>query len=159
MELLLLEDIPGVGVKNDIIVVKEGFALNNLLPRRRALVATPAVRKRYADLIKTRAEDRERESQLLKSAAGVLKDIVLTFVRKATKTGKLYASVSEHDIAVELTEKHQVEVPEADIVVDEHIKSVGSHTAKVKLGDKEADLKIEVVAEGGEVESVDNTKS
>ena len=46
MELLLLEDIPGVGQKNDIIVVKNGFALNNLLPRRRALIATPTVRKR-----------------------------------------------------------------------------------------------------------------
>jgi len=148
MELLLLEDIPGIGVKNDIIVVKEGFALNNLLPRRRALVATPAVRKRYADLIKTRAEDRERETQLMRSAAGVLKDIVLKFVKKATKSGKLYAAVSEHEIAVMLSEKHQVEIPEVDVVIDEHIKTVGSHTVKVKLGDKEAEVRIEVVSEG-----------
>jgi large subunit ribosomal protein L9 len=152
MELLLLEDIPGVGSKNDIIVVKEGFALNNLLPRRRALVATPAVRKRYAEQIRRRAEEKVREIELQKSAVGVLKDIVLEFVRKASKNGKLYAAVSAKDIAEVLEEKHQVEVSESDVLIDEEIKSLGAHTAKVKLGPQgEVPVKIEVKTEGEDI--------
>ena len=55
MEVLLLQDIPGIGKKDDLLIVKEGYALNNLLPYRKALVATPTVRKRYADQIRGRA--------------------------------------------------------------------------------------------------------
>lgn len=148
MEVLLLEDIPGVGKRNDIIVVRSGFALNNLLPRRRALVATPAVRKRYAEHIKRRAEEKQHEIELAKSAAGVLRDTVLKFTRKASKTGKLYAAISAGDIAEALSEQVQVEVPEVDIQVETEIKSVGSHSAKVKLGSEGVvPVKIAVVAE------------
>ena len=148
MEILLLEDIPGVGKRNDIIVVKSGFALNNLLPRRRGLVATPAVRKRYADQIKRRAEEKHNESELQKSAAGVLADAVLTFTRKATKNNKLYAAVTAKDIAEALSEQVSVEVPEADVIVAEEIKSVGSHVAQVKLGEEGlCEVRLEVSAE------------
>ena len=144
MEVLLLEDVPGVGQRNDIIVVKDGYALNHLLPRRRALVATPTVRKRYAEQIKRRAEEKMREVELGKSAAGLLKDKSLTFTKKVTKTLKLYAGVSEKEISEALHEQLQIEVPEADVTVAEPIKSVGTHTAKVKVGTQELDVKIEV---------------
>lgn len=148
MEVLLLEDIPGIGKRNDIIIVRSGFALNNLLPRRRALVATPAVRKRYAEQIKHRAQEKQHEIELAKSAAGVLRDIVLKFTKKASKTGKLYAAISASNIAEALSEQVQVEVPEADVIVENEIKSVGSHSAKVKLGSEGVVImKIAVVAE------------
>ena len=116
MEVLLLEDIPGVGRKNDIIIVKNGFALNNLLPRRRALVATPTVRKRYAEQIRRRAEEKVQETELARSAAGVLKDAVLLFTRKVTKADKLYAAVSQKDIAEALSEQLHIEVPEVNVI-------------------------------------------
>lgn len=148
MEVLLLEDIPGIGKRNDIIIVRSGFALNNLLPRRRALVATPAVRKRYAEQIKHRAQEKQHEIELAKSAAGVLRDTVLIFTKKASKTGKLYAAISAGNIAEALSEQVQVEVPEADVTVDTEIKSVGSHSAKVKLGSEGVvTVKIAVAAE------------
>ena len=148
MEVLLLEDIPGIGQKNDIIIVKHGFALNNLLPRKRALVATPTVRKRYADHIRRRAEEKARETELMKSAAGVLKDVVLSFTRKASKTGKLYGAISEKDISDILAEKHSIEVAEVNVIIVEPMKSVGVHTAKVKLGEQgEAEVKIQITAE------------
>ncbi len=147
MEVLLLEDVPGIGQRNDIIVVKDGFALNHLLPRRRALVATPTVRKRYAEQIKRRAEEKMREAELAKSAASILRGKTLTFTKKATKTGKLYAGVSEKEISEALHEQLQIEVPEADVTAAEPIKSIGTHTAKVKVGTQELEVKIEVKAE------------
>ena len=147
MEILLLEDIPGVGRKNDIIIVKNGFALNNLLPRRRALVATPTVRKRYAEQIRRRAEEKIQETELARSATGVLKDAILMFTRKVSKADKLYAAISPKDIAEALSEQLSIEVAEANVIVDEPIKSMGLHTAKVKLQDQEVPVKIEVKAE------------
>lgn len=147
MEVLLLEDVPGVGQRNDIIVVKDGFALNHLLPRRRALVATPTVRKRYAEQIKRRAEEKMQEAELARSASSLLKEKTLNFTKKVTKTGKLYAGVNEKEISEALHEQLQIEVPEAHVMLAEHIKTVGAHTARVKVGTQEIEVKIEVKAE------------
>jgi len=149
MEVLLLEDIAGLGKQNDIIVVRSGFALNNLLPRRRALVATPAVRKRYAEQIKRRAEEKQHEIELQKSAAGVLRDTVLLFTRKAGKAGKLYAAIHAGDIAEALSEQVQVEVAEVDVVIENEIKSVGNHSAQVKLG-SEGLVTVNIAVQGAE---------
>ena len=150
LEVLLLEDIPGVGQQNDIIVVREGFALNNLLPRRRAIVATPTVRKRYAEQIKRRAEEKAREVDLARSAASLLKDKVLAFARKATKNGKLYAAVSERMISEALHEQLQIEVAEAAVLIKEEVKSVGMHAVRVKIAGQELDLRVEVHPEQSE---------
>ena len=150
LEVLLLEDIPGIGQRSDIIVVREGFALNNLLPRRRAIVATPTVRKRYADHIKRRAEEKAREMDLARSAASLLKDKVLAFTRKATKNGKLYAAVSERMISEALHEQLQIEVAEAAVLIKEEVKSVGVHAVRVKIAGQELDLKVEVHPEQSE---------
>src|SRR3989338_2160971 len=122
MEVLLLEDVPGVGQRNDIIVVKDGYALNHLLPRRRALVATPTVRKRYAEQIKNRAEEKMKESELARSPAAIFKDKTPPYTKKATRAGKLYAGVWEKKISEPLHEQPQIEVPGAHVTIAEHIK-------------------------------------
>src|SRR2546423_12740961 len=99
MEILLLQDIAGIGKKNDLLVVGDGFALNCLLPQRKALVATPTVRKRYADQIRKRAEEKETDRQSQQQAAAALSGKAVQFTRKVTKTGKLYAAISEEQIA------------------------------------------------------------
>ena len=89
----------GIGKKNDLLIVGDGYALNYLLPHRKALVATPTVRKRYADQIRKRAEEKERERNLRANAAQALAGKSVTISRKASKVGKLYAAVSESQIA------------------------------------------------------------
>ena len=61
MEVLLLQDVQNVGQKNDLLMVGDGYALNFLLPQQKAIVATPTVRKRYAEEIRRRAEQKELE--------------------------------------------------------------------------------------------------
>ena len=147
LELLLLEDIPGIGQRNDIVVVKDGFALNNLLPRRRAIVLTPTVRKRYAEQIKRRAEEKAHMVDLARSAAEILKGKTLTLTKKASKTGKLYAAVNEDEIAKALREQHELTViPEHVVIVDE-MKTVGKHTARLKLDGEEIEFALEVKGE------------
>lgn len=147
MEILLLQDVNGIGKKNDLLVVGDGFALNFLLPQRKALVATPTVRKRYADQIRKRAEEKESERQLRLNAAAALAGKSLTFTKKVTKTGKLYAAISEDHIAKAMKDEHGLEVASESIILAEPIKAVGTFTAKVKLGDAEQSISITVKAE------------
>lgn len=135
MEILLLQDVPGIGKKNDLLVVGDGFALNCLLPDRRALVATPTVRRRYAEEIKRRAEEKQREVALKSSVAGKVSGKELLLRRKVTKTGKLYAAITEKHIAEALRDQFTVEVDAGAIELTEHIKTLGAHEATLKAGD------------------------
>ncbi len=147
MELLLLKDVTGIGRKNDLIVVGNGYALNCLLPQRIALVATPAVRKRYADDIKNRAEEREKELVLRTSALAVLKDKKISLSRKVTKTGKLYAAVTEAMVASTLKDQHGIDVRESDVRIDDPIKTTGQHAVSIVVGAQFAPIIVEVKAE------------
>ncbi len=144
MEVLLLQDIPGVGKKSDLIVVGDGFALNFLLPRRAALVATPLVRKRYADLIRRRAEERETEKSAKRDAAAAISGKTVTLTKKATKTGKLYAGITEAMLVTEIQKQLGVTVKEDDIDMPEHLKSIGSHQITVQMSDQKVPVTVKI---------------
>lgn len=146
MEVLLLSDISGVGKKNDLIVVKAGFALNHLLPERKALVVTPNVRKRYAEQIKHRAIEREREREIQLSLSNTLTGKVVHITGKGSKAGKLYASVSEEQISAALKEEYSIAIPASAIVIADHIKKTGNHTVTVTVGTQSVPVTIEVKA-------------
>ncbi|MBI1813203.1 50S ribosomal protein L9 [Candidatus Peregrinibacteria bacterium] len=147
MEILLLEDVAGIGKKNDLLVVGDGFALNCLLPQRKALVATPTVRKRYAEQIRKRAEEKEHDRQMQTQAAAMLAGKSLLFRRKATKTGKLYAGISPTNIVEELERAFGLKVSEDAVTLPEHIKQVGTFSVTIKIGDLTHSMPVKVEAE------------
>ncbi len=147
MEVLLLTDISGVGKKNDLIVVKSGFALNHLLPERKALVVTPNVRKRYAEHIKQRALEREREREIQLSLSNTLTGKVVHVSGKASKAGKLYAAISESQIAEALKQEYAITMPTDAIQIADHIKKIGKHTVTVTVGIQTVPITIEVKAD------------
>ena len=147
MEILLLQDIVGIGKKNDLLVVGDGFALNYLLPNRHALVATPTVRKRYAEQIKRRAEEKERERMLAQNAAELLRGKSVNFTKKVTKTGKLYAGITAEQIALALRDQLGVELPVDAVDLPEHIKTVGAHAVSVKMAGQTLTVQVIVQAE------------
>lgn len=144
MEVLLLEDIPGIGKKNDLLLVGDGYALNCLLPRRQALIATPTVRKRYAESIKKRAIERQSELEAKQSAAAAVAGKKISFTRKATKTGKLYGAITEKVIAEALKEQLKLDIEESAIKLEDHIKALGEHTAHVEVAGRSEDLTVQV---------------
>lgn len=159
MEILLLQDVAGIGKKNDLLVVGDGFALNCLLPQRKALVATPTVRKRYAEQIKKRALEKEREKALHQQAASALTGKTVQFARKATKTGKLYAAVSAQDIADAIRDQLVMNVSPDQIIIDQHIKSVGNTQVQVKLGDQQHSITIAVHEEKPVKKAIEKEKA
>jgi large subunit ribosomal protein L9 len=142
MEVLLLKDIPGVGKKNDLLVVGDGYALNFLLPRRHALVATPTVRKRFADQIKRRAEEKDRERLAMQGVQTALAGKSVRISHKATKTGKLYAGVSSQEIAAAVKEQFSLELSAESIVITDPIKSAGTFPVQIKVGEASTTLSV-----------------
>lgn len=147
MEILLLEDVPGIGKKDDLLVVGDGYALNKLLPARAAIVATPTVRRRYAEQIRRRAEERAKEMAVQQSAASAVQGQKISFARKVTKTGKLYAAISEKHLAAALKDQLALDVKESAISIAEPIKALGTHECMVKLADADQKVEVEVTQE------------
>ncbi len=147
MEVLLLEDVNGIGKKNDLLVVGDGFALNCLLPTRKALVATPTVRKRYADQIRKRAEEKESDRSRQVQAASALAGKSLQLARKASKTGKLYAAISEEQIREAFKVQHDLDIASDAVVIEQPIKAVGKFTIQVQVGNAQQTVPMEVTAE------------
>ncbi|HLD32329.1 MAG TPA: 50S ribosomal protein L9 [Candidatus Peribacteraceae bacterium] len=147
MEILLLEDLPGIGKKNDLLIVGDGYAMNKLLPNRMALVATPTVRRRYAEQIRRRAMEKAAEVAAQQAGGSQIQGQTITIAKKATKTGKLYAAVAEKLIADEIKKQLKVAVKEDAITVAVPIKSLGTHTVSVVLAGIAHSLTVEVTQE------------
>lgn len=148
MEIILKEDIPSLGHKDDIVTVKDGYARNFLIPKGMAINATNSVKKMHEEILRQRAHKEAKLVEEAKEAAKKLEGISLTIGAKTSTKGKIFGSVNTIQIAEALNEKG-FRVDRKDITIKEElIKEVGSYTAKIKLH-KEVyvDIPFEIVAE------------
>ncbi|MGE4568355.1 MAG: 50S ribosomal protein L9 [Bacteroidales bacterium] len=148
MEIILIQDVANLGMKDDIVTVKDGYAQNFLIPRKLATMATPSAKKVLAENTRQRAH---KEAQIKASAtemAAKMTGIRLEIGAKTSTTGKIFGSVNAIQIAEALSEKgFQVERKNV-ILSDEAIKEVGVYKAKVKLHrEVVVEIEIEVISE------------
>lgn len=148
MEIILREDIPTLGHKDDIITVKDGYARNYLIPKGLAINATASARKMHEEILRQRAHKEAKLVEEAKAIAKKLDGLSLTIGAKTSTKGKIFGSVNTIQISEALAEKG-FEIDRKNISIKEElIKEVGSYTAKVKLH-KEVyvDIPFEIVAE------------
>ena len=147
MEIILKEDIIGLGYKNDIVNVKSGYGRNYLIPYGKAVIASESALKQLAETLKQRAHKIAKIKADAEAKAATLEGVALTITAKTSANGSIYGSVGNAQVAEELA-KLGHEVDRKIIVVKETIKEVGSYKAIVKLH-KEVSVEIpfEVVAE------------
>ena len=132
MEIILLERVEKLGAIGDVVRVKDGFARNYLLPRKKALRANEANRKVFeANRARIEEENAERRSDAEKDAKGVDGKTV-QLIRQASNTGQLYGSVSARDI-VEALEGDGAHVTKSQVVLDRPIKAIGMQEVKIAL--------------------------
>lgn len=148
MEIILVQDVEKLGYKDDIIIVKDGFARNYLIPQKMAIIATSSAKKVMAENKRQRAHKEAKIKQDAEKLAGRMTNLKITIGVKASQTGKIFGSVTPLLIA-EAIQKSGYDVERKQIVVtDDHIKEVGNYAVKIKLH-KEVyiDVDLEVVAE------------
>ncbi len=134
IEIILKEDIPNLGIKGEIVRVRPGYARNYLIPKGLAVPATAAHRQ-WIERMKAEAEARRKAmEELAKSLKERLQAVRLTIPMRAGSEGQLFGSVTPAIIAEALTQ-YQIEVDRRDISIPHEIKTLGIHTAHVKLPD------------------------
>jgi large subunit ribosomal protein L9 len=132
MDVILLERVEKLGAIGDVVKVKDGFARNYLLPRKKALRANEANRKVFeANRARIEEENANRRGEAEKAAKGVDGKSV-KLIRQASNTGQLYGSVSARDIA-EALEGVGAKVAKSQVVLDRPIKAIGLHEVKIAL--------------------------
>lgn len=151
MEIILKEDIIGLGFKNEIVSVKAGYGRNYLIPYGKAVIASESAKKQLAEDLKQKAVKLAKIKAEAEAMAEKLNAVNLTISTKVSATGQIYGSVNNLHIAEELT-KLGLEV-NRKIIVMKDVKEVGSYVALVKLHkDVTANVAFDVVAESANVE-------
>lgn len=146
MEIILKEDIIGLGYKNDIVNVKNGYGRNYLIPTGKAVIASPSARKILAENLKQQAHKLAVIKQNAEDKAKALEGVALTIEAKVSATGQLYGSVNTIIVAEELAKKG-IEV-DRKIITMKDIKTVGSYEATIHFHKEvEVKLPVTVVAE------------
>ena len=132
MEVILLERIERLGQMSDVVVVKDGFARNFLLPKNKALRANK-INLEYFEKEKINLEAKNLK---LKSEAEAISDKITKdnyiVIRQASDTGQLYGSVNSGDIKDKL-EEEGFSLEKNQIVLDKPIKEIGYHEIRLKL--------------------------
>lgn len=148
MEIILKQDIPNLGGKDDIIQVKDGFARNYLIPKGYAIAATASARKILAENIRQRAHKEEKIMEEARAVAQKMEGISLTIGAKTSSKGKVFGSVNNIQIAEALKEKGFDIDRKRILIKDEPIREVGRYVATVKLHKEvSVDIEFEVVSE------------
>lgn len=132
MQIILQEDIEKLGTRGEVVNVAEGYARNYLLPRKLALEASPGNLKRLEKIRTTLAKRTATEREGAQKQAEFLKDVTLTFSRKAGENDQLFGSVTAADISEALAAQG-FEIDKRRIDLAEPIKIVGEYEVTTKL--------------------------
>jgi len=145
MEVILLEDLKGVGAKGATVSVKPGFARNYLLPRRLAIPTGTKAANLYQELARQKAAQTDKLVAAAKAEAAKIDGLQVNIAAQANEEDTLFGSITNADVAQAL-EAAGHEVDRRRIEVPEHIKQLGSYDVTVRYyGGVTATVKVWVV--------------
>lgn len=132
-QLLLLEDIDGVGRSGDIVSVKPGFARNFLIPQQKALFAEKHTIRLQEKLKEERAKRAVEDKQHSEVISEQLQGKEISIAVKIDAEGHMYGSVSAQDIANLLKDQLNIHIEKRNVVLPKPIREIGEHGINLKL--------------------------
>ncbi len=142
MKVILLKDVPKVGQRYDIKDVSEGFALNMLIPRGLAEVASPKAIAKVEALKLNDLTQRKIQDELLLKSLEKIKSIVLHIKEKKNEKGHLFAGITKERLAEEIKKQEKVEVLAESIKLSKPLKEAGEHKVLIEILGKKAEFKV-----------------
>ena len=147
MEVILTENVSGLGNRGDVIKVKDGYARNYLFPKKLAIPATENNRKMLEEENRIRHRKDEKVKQSVQALAEKMEGLSCTIVVQAGEEDKLYGSVGPHEIAKAINEQG-FDIDHKQVIMEEPIKKLGVYTVPVRLHrEVEVSVKVWVVKE------------
>ena len=133
MEVILLEDLDGVGAKGATVNVKPGYARNFLLPRRLAISSGTRAANLYQELERQNRIQQDKLVALARAAAAKLEGVEVNVPAQANEEDTLFGSVTSADVADALARAGHT-VDKKTIEMDDHIKQLGRYDVTIKVG-------------------------
>lgn len=147
VKVILRDDVSGLGKRGDIVEVSKGYVRNYLSPRGLAMPATEGAQQQAEAMRKARAVKDARDRESAEQIATVLVPKSIEIVMKASDAGRLFGSVSQTEIVAAVSEQTGIELDRKDLLLDDHIKDVGTHMVTARLhSDVQFPITIEVIA-------------
>lgn len=145
MKIILLQDVVKVGKKYEVKNVADGYALNLLIPKKLAKVATDKEIKDL-EIIKKQYEEKQkaREEVLIRNIEA-LSNSSINIRAKANKEGKLFSSIGKEDIILAIKDQKALNIDPENIVLDKPIKEANEQSIEIKADGKSAVIKINIV--------------
>ena len=132
MKIILSQDVAGVGRKNEVKNVSDGYARNFLLPRKLAQIATPATVASAEKLKKQAEQENELQKDILGKNVQSLKGLKIQIKAKANEKGHLFSIINPDEISKSLKEQHRLDIPSKFIEIEKPVKELGKHIVKAK---------------------------
>ncbi len=147
MKVLLRRDVDGVGRRGDVVDVSGGYARNFLLPSGAALLATDTMASQAASMRRARDLRDAKDQEAALAQKDALERQAVRIPARASAQGKLFGSVGPLEVANAVSAATGVTLERSQVVLEEHLKELGSTQVEVKLfGDVRATVTVEVVA-------------
>lgn len=147
MEIILKEDIKGLGYKNDTVDVKPGYGRNYLIPQGFAIIASVSNKKMIAENIRQAAHKAEKLRQDAEDLAKSIGEVVLEIKTKAGESGKIFGAITALQVSDALAAKG-FEIDRKKISFNTQVKNVGEYKVSLDLHKEvQHDVNISVVAE------------
>jgi large subunit ribosomal protein L9 len=149
MEIILKQDVLNLGHKDDIVKVKNGYALNYLIPQGFAIMATDSAKKIHAENMRQRAHKEAKLREDAQALAAKLEGLQVTVATKVSASGKIFGSINNIQVAEALAAKgFELDRRSITIAQEDKLQEVGIYDAVVKCyKDIKANIKVEVVSE------------
>jgi large subunit ribosomal protein L9 len=132
MEVILKDDVKGLGFKNDIVTVKPGYGRNYLIPQGIAVIADKSNKKVVAENIRQASHKAEKVKMDAQAVADQIGDTVIELRAKVGESGKIFGAVTTTQLSDALRAKG-IDVDRKKISFDQEVKSAGEYTASFAL--------------------------
>ena len=147
MKVILMQDIKGVGKKDEVINASDGYARNFLFPKNLAVEANAENLSKLKAKNESKEYQKEQEKEAAKKIADKMAKIQLKIQVKAGENGKIFGGVTAKEISEELNKQYQVKIDKKKIDLKETIKTLGVRTVEIKLYEGViGKLKIDVIS-------------
>lgn len=147
MELILKQDVQGLGYKNDIVKVKSGYGNNYLIPNGFALIANESNKRLVNENIRQAAHKASKVKQDAEAIAAKVGELTVEIKTKAGETGKIFGAVTAIQISDALKAKG-FDIDRKKVILKESPKQVGTYTATLDLHKEvKHEITVKVIAE------------
>lgn len=149
MEIILLKDVEKLGYADDVVNVKNGYALNYLIPQGYAVVKNDTNLRELGTRLRLKEKKEAKLLEQIQEITARLKESTFKIGAKVGSTDKIFGSVTSYHIAEAIKNTASVEVDRRKIhILEGEVKTLGNYTAEVTLGkDHKVNIAFEVVAE------------